>query len=146
MSPSAIDVLIVGAGPSGSTAATALSNLYTNYTYDALQRVTKIADANGNTTNSYYKWEKTATDPNGNIKDYWSDAFGNLANVVEHNAGLATTTYTYDTLNNLATTTDELGNVRAIERPETQRKPSIRRLACQHSAENHHRLPLQSDL
>src|SRR5262249_36776965 len=33
-------------------------------------------------------------------------------NVIEHNSGLTTTTYSYDALNNLSTTTDALGNVR----------------------------------
>jgi YD repeat-containing protein len=60
----------------------------------------------------YAKWTTTTTDPNGNIKDYVLDAFGNLSQVVEHNTSSnATTTYAYDTENNLATTTDASGNV-----------------------------------
>jgi RHS repeat-associated protein len=66
----------------------------------------------GSSTNKYSRWTTTTTDPDGNIKDYWYDAFGNLANVVEHGTTIATTTYEYDTLNNLATTTDAAGNVR----------------------------------
>jgi YD repeat-containing protein len=97
---------------SSYTSPTTVSNLYNNYFYDPLQRMTQISNAVGNTTNVYYQWKKTTTDPNVNIKDYWSDAFGNLVNVVEHGTSIATTTYTYDALNNLATTTDALGNVR----------------------------------
>ncbi|QHP67453.1 hypothetical protein EI171_08440 [Bradyrhizobium sp. LCT2] len=95
-----------------STSATTTSVLFTTYTYDALQRILNAANAVGTTTNAYSKWTTTTTDPNGNVKDYWSDAFSNLANVVEHGSAIATTTYEYDTLNNLATTTDASGNVR----------------------------------
>ena len=97
-----------------STAVTTTSSLYTNYLYDALKRPLTISNAVGTTTNTYGKWITTTTDPNGNVKDYWSDAFGNLVNVVEHisASSIATTTYSYDALNNLATTTDSLGNVR----------------------------------
>jgi RHS repeat-associated protein len=97
---------------SAFSSPTSVSNLYTNYLYDPLQRVTRISNAIGTTTNVYYQWTKTTTDPDGNSKDYGSDAFGNLANVVEHGSSLATTTYTYDALNNLSTTTDALLNVR----------------------------------
>jgi len=97
---------------SASTSATAIAALYTNYFYDSLQRVTRVSNAVGDTTNTYSQWETTTTDPNGHKKDYWNDAFGNLVNVVERLSSLVTTTYEYDPLNNLATTTDALGNVR----------------------------------
>jgi YD repeat-containing protein len=98
---------------SSLTSAASSSALYTNYTYDALQRVLTVANAVGTTANAYSKWTTTTTDPNGNIKDYWKDAFGNLSNVVEHiGTTTATTTCAYDALNNLSTTTDALGNIR----------------------------------
>src|SRR5215471_1816159 len=97
---------------SSYTSPTTVSNFFTNYTYDGLQRMTKTANAVGNTTNTYYQWKTTTVDPNGNSKDTLVDAFGNLVNVVEHASSLATTTYAYDALNNLSTTTDALGNVR----------------------------------
>jgi YD repeat-containing protein len=98
---------------SSRTSSTATSALYSNYTYDALKRPLSISNAVATTNNTYSKWTKTTTDPNSHIKDYIFDAFGNLANVVEHlDSANATTTYTYDTLNNLSTTTDSLGNVR----------------------------------
>jgi YD repeat-containing protein len=99
-----------------STAATSTSALFTNYTYDALRRALTTINAVGSLANVYGKWVVTTTDPNGHIKDYWSDAFGNLLNVVEHvsASSIATTTYSYDSQNNLATTTDASGNVRAF--------------------------------
>ena len=96
-----------------STSATAISALYTTFTYDALHRVTSETNAVGTKTTSYSEWTTTATDPNGHIKDYVKDAFDNLATVVEHLiTSNSTTAYSYDALNNLATTTDASGNVR----------------------------------
>ncbi|MDA9473272.1 hypothetical protein XI03_01690, partial [Bradyrhizobium sp. CCBAU 65884] len=99
---------------SSFTSPTTASNLYTNYIYDPLQRVTSISNAVGNTTNVYSKWTTTTTDANGHFKDMIVDAFGNLATVVEHATADGTTAYSYDALNNLATTTDASGNVRAF--------------------------------
>jgi RHS repeat-associated protein len=97
---------------SSFTSPTASSLLYTNYTYDSLQRMLTAGNIVGTTTNTYSKWTTTTADPNNNLKDYIFDSFGNLATVVEHNTSNATTTYTYDSLNDLATTTDGAGNVR----------------------------------
>jgi len=95
--------------------ASTVPSLFTNYTYDPLGRKLTNANAVGTTTNTYAKWTTTTTDPNGNIKDEILDAFGNLAQVVEHNtSGNATTTYSYDAANNLATTTDAAGNIRTF--------------------------------
>src|SRR5262249_37649392 len=79
---------------SGSSNTTASTNglLFTTYTYDALKRPLTAVNAVGTTTNVYAKWTTTTTDADGNAKDYWRDAFGNLINVVEHGATLATTT------------------------------------------------------
>ena len=97
---------------SSFTSPTATAALYANYFYDPLRRVTKISNAVGDTTNTYDQWKTTTTDPDGNIKDYLKDAFGNLTNVIEHSSSIGTTTYAYDALNYLATSTDALGNVR----------------------------------
>src|SRR6202040_822423 len=78
-------------------------------------RTASIVNAVGTTTDAYAKWTTTTTDPNGNIKDYILDAFGKLAQVVEHNpSSNATTTYAYDAASDLATTTDAAGNVRSF--------------------------------
>jgi RHS repeat-associated protein len=101
-----------------STAYTGISNppagtLLTIYSHDPLQRVLSTITAIGTTTNTYGNWQVTVTDPNGNLKDYFKDAYGNLVNVIEHvGTSTATTTYAYDGNNNLIKITDALGNVR----------------------------------
>jgi hypothetical protein len=52
---------------SGNTTATRVSNLYTNYLYDPLQRPLTISNIVGTTTNAYAKWTTTTTDANGHI-------------------------------------------------------------------------------
>ena len=113
---------------SSFTSPITVSNLYTNYLYDSLQRVTRISNAVGTSTNTYYKWTTTNTDPRGYLKDSVVDAFGNLVNVVEHATTVGTTTYAYDALNNLATTTDALGNVRAFAYDGLSRRTSAQDL------------------
>ena len=114
---------------SSFTTPTTTSALFTNYTYDPLQRVLIAANAVGTTTDLYAKWTTTTTDPDGNVKDYTLDAFGNLAQVVEHiGTMLATTSYTYDALNDLATTTDSMGNVRAFSYDGLSRRLSAQDL------------------
>src|SRR5262249_55437671 len=99
---------------SASTSPSTTNALFTGLAYDALQRVISENNAVGTKTNSYSKWTTTATDQNGHVKKYWKDAFENLANVVEYvsDTSIGTTTYAYDSQNNLATTTDALGNIR----------------------------------
>jgi YD repeat-containing protein len=100
---------------SSRASATTSAPLFSTYSYDALQRITNIANSVGNTANAYKSWTVTTTDPNGKIKDYVKDAYGNLATVVEHIAGSpATTTYAYDLNKNLANITDSLGNTRSF--------------------------------
>ncbi len=98
---------------SSRASATTSAALFSTYSYDALQRITTIANSVGNTANAYKSWTVTTTDPNGKIKDYAKDAYGNLATVVEHITGSpATTTYAYDLNKNLTNITDSLGNIR----------------------------------
>lgn len=95
------------------TTATTSAKMYTQLTYDPLQRVTQIVNAVGTTTSTYDDWRTRTTDANGKNKDFWKDAYGNLANVVEYLSGSpATTTYAYDTVNNLTKITDALSNLR----------------------------------
>ena len=70
-------------------------------------------NAVGSSSNAYVNWKTTVTDPNGNKKDLYHDAYGNLVQVGEHN-GTSTysTYYTYDGLKDLTNLTDALGNVR----------------------------------
>jgi hypothetical protein len=69
---------------SASTTPATTPALYTSYTYDALQRVTDIANVLGTTTKAYVTWKTTVTDPNGKKKDLKYDAYGNLAEVDEY--------------------------------------------------------------
>jgi RHS repeat-associated protein len=101
------------ASSTSRSTATSTDALFTTYTYDALQRISTTTNAVGATGNVYTGWTLTTTDPNGNIKDYVKDAYGNLSNVVEHISGTyATTTYTWDLNKNLTKITDALGNIR----------------------------------
>ena len=92
--------------PSGTTA------LFTRYTYDPMARVLTVANAVGTTTTVYDDWKTTVTDPNGEVKHLYDDAFGNLARVDEIATSTQTTTYAYNGLNKLTKITDALGNVR----------------------------------
>lgn len=98
---------------SGRTSATGDSTLYTSYNYDAVGRVVFFTNSVGTTTNTYSNWKLTTTDANGKSKDLYTDAYGNLIQVDEHNL-IATysTFYTYDYLGNPKKITDALGNVR----------------------------------
>jgi YD repeat-containing protein len=98
----------------GLLASQSLPYFSTGSAYNPLKRTKSIANAVGTTNNTYSKSTTTVTDPNGHVKDLTSDAFGNLASVVEHGASNFTTSYTYDSLNDLATTTDSAGNVRGF--------------------------------
>jgi YD repeat-containing protein len=101
------------ASSSARTSATTTGQLFTTYTYDALQRPLTIANAVGTTSDAYNTWSVTTTDANGKTKDYIKDAYGNLATVVERvGSSTATTTYTWDLNKNLTKLTDALGNVR----------------------------------
>ncbi len=95
-------------------APTTTTALFTSYTYDPLERIASVDNAVGSTTYVYNPWHTMVTDPNGNLKDFWNDAFGNLVNVVEHSTTTtsATTTYAYDLKNNLTEVTDASGNIR----------------------------------
>src|SRR3989344_5464884 len=98
---------------SAFTTATTNNALYTTYAYDALDRVLNATNAVGTTSHVYDQWKETVTDAKGKIKDYTSDAYGNLIKVEEHNgAAVYATNYTYNGLNKLINITDALGNVR----------------------------------
>ena len=95
------------------TAPTTSSYLYTTYTYDAMGRVITSENNLGNTANTYSDWKFTVTDANDKSKDLYKDAYGNLAQVDEHNEGNTySTNYAYDYLGNLTKITDALGNIR----------------------------------
>ncbi|MFA6339166.1 MAG: toxin TcdB middle/N-terminal domain-containing protein, partial [Candidatus Paceibacterota bacterium] len=93
--------------------STATNGILTNYTYDTLGRITAIGTAVGTTTNSYDDWNTTTTDPLGKSKKFITDVRGNLTNVVEKiGTSYATTTYEYNSRNDLTKITDSLTNIR----------------------------------
>jgi len=103
------------ASSSTKSTPTTTAALFTTFSYDPLGRVITTADAVGTTTNYYNNWKTTVTDPNGNQKDTYHDAYGNLVQVGEHNGSSTyTTTYIYDGLQNLLGLTDANGNVRSF--------------------------------
>ncbi len=98
---------------SAKTPPTNDASLYATYSYDALLRITAIQNAVGTTTNTYDDWKLTITDPQGNAKNLYKDAYGNLIKVEEFNGGSTySTQYTYNYLGNLTGITDALGNIR----------------------------------
>ena len=111
------------ASSSARTAAITIPSLFTVYTYDPLQRTLTTANAVGTTTDSYANWETKTIDPNGNEKDTFDDAYGNLVQVNEHN-GTSTysTYYAYDGLQDLTKITDAEGNVRNFTYDGLQRR------------------------
>jgi len=101
------------AASSTKSAATTTAALFVTYAYDPLGRTLSIVNAVGTTTYAYANWKTTLTDPNGNIKDTYVDAFGNLVKVGEHNStSTYTTTYAYDGLKDLVNLTDANSNIR----------------------------------
>jgi len=95
------------------TSATTNNNLYINYAYDPLERITSVINAVGTTDNSYDQWAKIVTDPLGNQKEYHYDAYGRLTSIDEHNdASEYTTSYEYNALDKLTKLTDALSNIR----------------------------------
>lgn len=101
------------------TTPTAQSSLYNTYTYDALNRVTRISNSVGVTTNEYHGWFTTNYDPRGVPHDYYKNAFGSLIGVIEfintpQGRIEASTNYTYDASQNLVGIKDALNNVRSF--------------------------------
>jgi RHS repeat-associated protein len=95
------------------TQPTTNTSLYITYSYDALNRITKISNILGDTTNTYNGFTTTTTDAEGNKKNFTKDAYGNLTEVKEHNnTETYSTTYTYSPLGHLTKITDAEGNVR----------------------------------
>ena len=109
------DSLPYFASSSAQTAATGTAALFAVYAYDPLGRVLTMTNAVGTTTNAYANWKITTTDPNGNTKDAYDDAYGNLIQVGEHNgSNTYTTTYSYDGLKDLLNLVDANGNIRSF--------------------------------
>ncbi|MEO5646265.1 MAG: SpvB/TcaC N-terminal domain-containing protein [Candidatus Paceibacterota bacterium] len=107
---SSLPYLTLGGGNNRGAGAAALN---TTYTYDVLGRVLTATNTLGVTTTSYDDWKTTVTDPNTNVKKYYTDAYDNLVKVDEINGvSTYTTVYAWNLNKNLIKITDALSNVR----------------------------------
>lgn len=103
-----------GSGTS-KTSATGTTTLYDTYSYDPLDRMTSDVNNVGTTSYTYAGFKTSVTDPRSKVKDLYTDAYGNLVQIDEHNSGSTyTTTYGRDLSGNLTGITDALGNIRSF--------------------------------
>ncbi len=112
----------------GSTQTTKSSDsdLYTEYGYDALERIVAATTTLGTTNTDYDQWTETVTDPLNNDKDFAYDAFERLEEVKENTStSTYTTTYAWDHNDNLTKITDALDNVRNIAYDGLSRRTSL---------------------
>ena len=98
-----------------------------SYAYDPLGRLLTTTDPDGSTTTTAYDDATvTLTDANGHRTRRTSDASGRLATVEELTGSETyTTTYAYDTLNNLITVIDARGHITGINYDSLGRKLSM---------------------
>ena len=94
---------------------------FVKFSYDAIGRTVRTDYPESTPENpvfstvEYDDFVKTVTDQNGHRKRYTQDVYGNVVKVEEFNGSETyTTTYGYDTLNRLISTTDHFGNVTQI--------------------------------
>jgi RHS repeat-associated protein len=98
------------------------SSVVTTYSYDALNRTTKVTMPDNNTTQTFYGpnancnncnvWSVTTMDPLGHKQTDWNDAHGNRIQHDEYVGGSwNSATYTYTLLDHPSTSTDPSGNV-----------------------------------
>ncbi|MFA5144020.1 MAG: toxin TcdB middle/N-terminal domain-containing protein [Candidatus Omnitrophota bacterium] len=94
---------------------------------DPVGRVIKtINPDNTYSTINYMRLVTTATDENGHQKRSTKDVYGRTIKVEEFNGGnIYTTTYTYNTLDNLTKTVDAVGNTATIQFDTLGRKISM---------------------
>ena len=103
------------------------------YTYDPVGRVTQITSPDGTfSTTSYDKGTATITDANGHKKVEVKDVYGRLVKVEEYandNLGsthlYATTTYEYNTMDNLVLLTDAESNQTIMQYDTLGRKKTM---------------------
>ncbi|MDP3791310.1 MAG: toxin TcdB middle/N-terminal domain-containing protein [Candidatus Omnitrophota bacterium] len=98
-----------------------------SFQYDPVGRVIKtINPDNTYSTTTYARLVTTFTDENGHQKRSTKDVYGRVLKIEEFNgASIYTTTYAYNTLDNLTTTVDTMGNTAAIQYDSLGRKISM---------------------
>ena len=118
--------------------AAALATQWTTFRYDALGRVTRTTYPDGTQTRACYDdWVTVEIDANRHKTRTTRDAYGRVVKVEEYTGTYttcstargtpyATTTYTYDRLDNLLTVTDALGNRTTMQYDTLSRKTQMR--------------------
>ena len=96
--------------------ALAYNTPHSSYAYDPLGRLIQGTNPDLNSsTISYSLWKKTSTDENNHSKVEYSDAYGRIIKVEEHNGSqIYNTAYEYDPSGNLTKVTDNQGNITQI--------------------------------
>ena len=98
-----------------------------SFQYDPVGRVIKTINPDNTYSSTVYaRWVTTFIDENGHQKRSTKDAYGRILKIEEFNgADVYTTTYTYNTLDNLTATVDTLGNTATIQYDSLSRKISM---------------------
>ncbi len=102
------------------------TDLLSQYTYDALGRVTALTTAVGTSNTSYDQWKETHTDTENNDVSFEYDAYDQIS-IVTENEGLNsyTTEYDWNPRGDLVTITDAEGNERNIVYDGLSRRTSL---------------------
>ncbi len=89
------------------------SPVFTQFSYDAIGRQVQVTNPDGTVgTTSYLRDKITQTDPNGNVKRKFLDAYDRQKRVEEVNgAETYVTTYEYNAIDALTKVTNQLGHV-----------------------------------
>ncbi len=104
-----------------------LSQPKATYSYDCLGRTVKVINPDSTfSAVAHSPGMVRGTDENGHSINKYQDAYGQTVKVEEFNHGkIYTTIYQYDAQGNLTQTTDDQGNVTAIEYDSLGRKTSM---------------------
>jgi len=109
----------------GRLASNSMYGVITQYSYDALGRVTNTTYADGSTAVNTYDGSLllSTTDRSGNTTSYGYDDVGRQTSIT--NARGMVTLYTYDAVGNLQTVTDSLGNTTTYVYDSMNRRTQI---------------------
>ncbi len=102
-------------GSVNDSAPTTTQPLFTEYTYDPLNRVTEAETVRGSKLYTYDGFETLIEDEENNTKKFVEDSYGNLVEVHEFNSSSEyITSYAYDSLDRLVGIVDAEDNTRNL--------------------------------